>query len=249
MKEADVLQEIGLEKREANLYLMLLRLGPSTASKLADQTQIDRTTTYDILARLMKKGLVSYVIRNNVKYFQAAPPEQMLIDMQEKERKLESIMPSLIALQKLREEETKVEVYKGKEGIRTLYKMILKDKKGYYWIGGGTEACSRFPKETELFVRKAHLNKIKGKLVLREDAEFFIGKSEKYKLIPRQFISSTTTTIWGNKTGIFVWTEPFFAIVIENKEVAESNRNTFNYLWGLAKEPSKKHEKRTKLKE
>lgn len=231
----------GFERKEAQVYTSLLSLGASTASKLAEYAGIDRTSTYDILARLMKKGMASYVVKNNTKYFQAAPPEQILSDLKEKERRIEEVMPNLVALGKQNTEETKVEVYKGREGIRTIYKMMLREKKDYYWIGGGSEACRKFPELTESFVKKAHVSKIRGKLIFREDARFFVGESEEYRLLEKEFISSTTTTIWGEKVAIFIWSEPFYAIVIENKEVAESNRNNFRFLWKRSKKPDKAH--------
>ena len=46
--------------------------------------------------------------------------------------------------------------------------------------------------------------------------------------------------VWGNKTGVFVWSEPYYLIVIENQEIAKSNLTHFNYLWSIAEEPSKK---------
>jgi sugar-specific transcriptional regulator TrmB len=248
MKEEEILEEIGLERREARIYLMMLRYGSSTASKVADRAEVDRTTTYTILERLMKRGLASYIIRNNVKYFQAAPPEQILTDMREMERKVETILPHLNALSKSAKEETSVEVFKGREGIRTLYKMMINDGKDYYWMGGGAESCSRFPKETETFVKKANAKGMKGKLIFRETEEFFVGSGETYRLIPREYLSSITTTIWGDKTGVFVWSEPFFAIVIESKEVADSNRGTFDFMWEVGKKPSAEHMKAALVK-
>jgi sugar-specific transcriptional regulator TrmB len=245
MDTTQALVGAGFDDKEAKVYTSLLSLGATTASKLAEYAEIDRTSTYDVLARLMKRGMVSYVVQNNTKYFQAAPPEQILVDLKEKEKQIESVMPNLMALTKLEKEDTKVEVYKGREGIRTIYKMMLRDKSGYYWMGGGSEACKKFPGLTESFVKKAHASKIKGKLIFREDAKFFVGKSEEYRLIEKEYISSTTTTIWGEKVAVFIWSEPFYAIVIENKEVAESNRNNFRFLWKQSRKPSESHMKKT----
>ncbi|MBD3209862.1 hypothetical protein GF318_00590 [Candidatus Micrarchaeota archaeon] len=181
--------------------MALLGLGSATASKLSERSGIDRTTTYDVLSRLMEGGLVSYVIKNNVKYFRAAPPENILADPGDKEKKVRGILPRLTELTKMDKEETKVEVYKGKGGIRTLYKMILRDGRDYFWMGGGSEACTMFPAETETFVRKAHAKNMKGRLLFREGKEFFTGESERYRLIAKDFISSVTTTVWETEQG------------------------------------------------
>ena len=63
------LLKIGLTGIEADIYLALLTLGPSLVSKIVEKTGINRTNIYDRLKRLIDKGLVSYVIKNNRKHF------------------------------------------------------------------------------------------------------------------------------------------------------------------------------------
>ena len=49
--------------------------------------------------------------------------------------------------------------------------------------------------------------------------------------------------IWGNKTAIFVWSKPYYAIMINQKEITQSNRAHFEYVWKSAKLPSEKDRK------
>ena len=60
----EIIREIGLNEKEAKIYLELLKQKISTASKLAKITKINRTTAYLELENLMKLGLVNYVIKN-----------------------------------------------------------------------------------------------------------------------------------------------------------------------------------------
>ena len=57
----EILEEIGLSKNEAKIYLTLLDLGSATASKIADTSKMHRTTVYDALDRLVQKGIVSHI--------------------------------------------------------------------------------------------------------------------------------------------------------------------------------------------
>ncbi len=251
MREEIVLQELGIEPREAKIYLMLLRLTSATASKVAEQVGIDRTTTYDVLSRLIERGIVSYVIRNNVKYFKASSPEQLLLDLKEKEKHLKEVMPNLLALKKHEKEETSVELFKGKEGINSVLKIILQDKKDYLFVGGAQDFCRTIPIFMNQFLRKCYNQKIRGKLVCEEgfgdNKEDVIGKYETYKLISKKFVSSTIK-VWGNKTAFFIFTEPYHAILIKSKEVADRQRLFFEHLWKQAKEPTEKHQEKTLLK-
>lgn len=232
--------KFGLEEQEVKTYLALLDLNEATATKLAERTGIGRVNMYQIVNRLIDKGLVSYVIKNNVKYFSAADPETLLKDLQEKEHELKKILPELKKRQQLKISETKVEIYRGKEGIKTILKMILRDKKDYFMLGGAEECNKEFEPIMRIFIKHGEKAKIKGKFLERKEAKFFIGKHEEYKYIPKELISSTTLTIWDNKIATFVWTRPFYVILIENEQVAKTSLATFNYLWKTAETPTKK---------
>ncbi len=234
----EILVKLGLEEQEAKTYLALLDLGEATATKVAERTGIGRVHVYQIINRLIKRGLSSYIIKNNVKYFSAADPETLLKELQEKEQELQKILPELKARHKALKPETKVEIYRGKKGINTIMKMIIKNGKPYYILGGAKEACSIFELENMIFVKEAERLKLPGKILARKKDKFFIGKNEEYRFIPEHLISTTTMMIWDDKTAILIWSEPYYAILIENKEVTKGNLATFNYLWSIAEKPT-----------
>lgn len=242
------LKNIGLNEREAKIYFALLKLGEATASKISERSTVERTLTYRILTELIEKGFVSYIVKNNVKYFSASEPESLLKDLEIKEENLKKIIPVLKQIRREQGFETKVEVYRGKEGINTVFRMILKDKKPYYVLGGVEEACTRVRLINEMVTKRLEGGKIPGKIIEREGAEFFIGKNEAYKFISEEFLTSTSTIIWGDKTAIFVWSEPYYVILINNPEIAKSNLSHFNYLWNIAKKPSKSDRERRLLR-
>lgn len=251
METETVLREIGLDKREAKIYLSLLRLNSSTASKLAREVGIDRSTTYDVLAKLIEKGIVSHVIKNNVKHFNPTSPERLWEDLQEKQKRFREIMPNLMELSRREPRETEVELFKGKEGIITVFRMILRDKKDYLFLGGGQDSCKIIPLFMKQFLNKAHALGMKGRVICEEgfgnSRNDVIGKNETYRITSRKF-TSTTTKVWGNKTAFFIFTEPYYAILICSKEVAERQRLFFDYVWSMAKKPSAKQREKTLLR-
>ena len=239
MKEA-ILKKLGLSEQEVRIFLTLLRLGTSTASKIASETNIDRATTYRFLSSLIEKGIVSYLLTNNVRYFSAAHPSKLIEDLKEKMEKVNQIMPELENLINLPKEETKVELYKGKEGLKTIMKDILREKKPYTFVGEIDKFFVELDFYVYLWLREVEKKKIKGRLICNEEANFIIAKTEEYKLVSKQFISKISTFVYGNKTALFIWSNPLFGIVIENEDVANSNLLLFNFLWTLARNPNKK---------
>ena len=242
------LQKLGLEEQEVKTYLALLDLGESTATKLAERTGLGRVHMYQIVNRLIERGLASYIVKNNVKYFSASDPETLLKDIQQKEQDLQKILPELKARQNRLIPETKVEIYRGREGINTILKMILKDEIPYFILGGAEEACTIFELENMIFVKRAEKLKLPGKILARKKDTFFISKNEKYRFIPEHLISSTTQMLWGTKTAIFVWSEPYYGIIIDNEKITKSNLATFNYLWETAEIPTKADKNKRKAK-
>ncbi len=241
----ETLLKLGLEEQEIKTYLALIDYGELTATKLSEKSGLGRVHTYQVTNKLIKKGLVSYVIKNNVKYFSAADPELLLKDLEEKEENLKKILPQLNARKNTLNEETKVEVYRGLDGINSILKLILNDKKDYVMLGGGEE----FSKEevnviTSIFLKRAEKIGIKGKLLERKTADFVIGRHENYRFLDEEFFASTSSVTWGNKHAIFVWTRPFNVILITNQEIANSHFATFNYLWKSAEKPTTKDKKK-----
>ena len=55
----NLLVDVGLKEKEADVYIAILVLGRGTASKIARKAHIVRTTVYDILGSLFDKDLVT----------------------------------------------------------------------------------------------------------------------------------------------------------------------------------------------
>ena len=120
--DSSLLEDIGLTKSEINVYLALLELGSSSTGKIVDKSGASSSKIYEILDRLMQKGLVSYVVKSGVKYFEAADPNRILDYVNEKEsrlikqkEKIKSLIPEL-------ELKRKISKYKSEEEVIVKHK-------------------------------------------------------------------------------------------------------------------------------
>ena len=237
--DSGILDEAGLSKREAEIYLALLRTGGSLVSRIAKETGLHRSNIYDTLEQLQEKGLVSFVVKNNVKQYNAAPPERILHYLEERREKVKEALPELKRIENTQKEETEVKVFKAKEGFKTVLNEMLSDGKDYLWFGGCQEVDEVFHLELIQFLKKAEKKGIGGRVIERKDAKFPMGKNETVRLISKEFISLSSNAVWRNKTAIFISTPPFHIVLIDNKEIADSNRKVFEFLWKKAKGPEK----------
>ena len=69
--ETKILREIGLLDNEVKLYLELLKLGETSTGPLIKKTGIASSRVYTSLNSLVNRGLVTFITKNNTKYYKA----------------------------------------------------------------------------------------------------------------------------------------------------------------------------------
>ncbi len=238
----------GLSKREAEAYFILLSVNDSLASEISEKTKESRTNTYDTLNALIKKGLVSYVIKNNKRYFMATNPKKLLdwIDLkkeelEKKKKEMEKLIPDLAKLRLPQEKKVNVEVYEGKEGIRTMLKETIdsssRTKKEFLIFGAIAGALRDLdPIYHERYYIQRKKLKIKSRYIFIEGEKHPTAPFSLYRYLPKHYKSFVATTIHGDEVSFWLLTKPEVVILIKSKELAETYRNNFEALWKIAGE-------------
>lgn len=234
MEEA-VLERLGLDKREAKVYLVLLSLGTSTVSLISRKTKIERTQVYRILDLLIDKGLVSFVTENRTRKFSASDPEKILFQLKEKEAAFMEILPKLRKISSAGEkEEPSVEVYRGTRGMKAMVNEILKIKKDYCVLCGDYRTPSLSIFFTH-FMKEIEKQNIHEKVLIRRGSDIVRSKNTEVRFLPENYSFLSTTGICGDMVGIVIWSKPFLGISIKSKELASTYMNYFKLLWGISK--------------
>ncbi len=127
-----------------------------------------------------------------------------------------------------------MEIYKGKEGIKTILNEILNNSKEYF-LFGHLKFEEILPIYIKQFVKIADKKRIKEKAILEEEIEIIPIKNHEYKHISKQHLFPNATIVYKNKVAIFIWKEPYYITLIENKDVARSYKTHFELLWKIAK--------------
>lgn len=239
-----VLEEIGLSKNEAIVYITLLDLGSATATKIADKSKLHRTTVYDVLDRLVEKGMASHILKKETKYFEAAEPESLLGILKQREENLLKVLPQLKLSNKMSESKAKATIFEGLAGVKTTMRQnleTLKDGDTFYVFGVPKNVTDLVGRP---FLDWFHKKRIEKKVTMwhiyNEDA----GERMKYmnslpytkaRYFPPEYSNPVVTRIHGNKVVFVVWDENPMAVEIDDKRMADAYRKYFKLLWGLAK--------------
>ena len=243
------LRLLGLNDIDVKVYLTLLKTGTSLASEVAKKTEIPRASIYDILERLEKEGLVSFIIKDFKKYFSAAEPRTIVKALDYKRDKIKDIIPQLEEMSH-REfgESIKTEVYQGINGLQTILSMVLESKEMFV-MGASRKSMQVLP----YFMDKWHKERIKKKIEVtiiyndsldvresmqKEETKKLLGvpKYWKHKFLNVNYASPLMTMVFSDYTALIMWKKDMpSAILINNKDISETYKQYILNLWKLAK--------------
>lgn len=229
MEAETVLRKLGFSVGETKVYLTLNDHGSLKAGKVAKHAKIDRSHCYDILKSLTEKGLVSYVLIGEVKWFQATGPKRLLEYVKEQEEAVKSVLPDLHARHKAVKIEGQVRLFKGKKGVKSIFSDIARSGKDNLVFGSEGQFSKRMPVFAQQFERMKREKGFKTKMLIRKGRKERSGTGEKKYVDVAQ--SPAVTNIYGNKIAIIIWTDEPEGIVIENAAAAKAYRSYFELMW------------------
>lgn len=236
------LQEAGLTYNESKVYFSLLVLGTANAMEITKKSQVHRINVYDILERLQEKGLVSSIMNDKKKLYTATNPERLMELVKEKEFLINEAMPQLKQIFSEKKHNNQVYLLMGVQGIMQAYDMMLKQRQTIYSIGG-SGMTRQYLKHRHYAWNKKRLELgIKGKLLYfeftRKDKERgWDDPTMQIRYIPDKFRTKSMIDICGDLViNLHPIQNSILAIVIENKIIADSYRQFFNFMWEHAKE-------------
>ena len=245
----DSLKEAGLTEGEIKVYVSLLKLGPSTSGAIVDASGVSRSIIYNILDRLSDKGLVTHIIRDKTKRYEARDPTQIRDYLDKKQSKLdktkedvEELIPKLLEFRE-NTPNSRAQIYSGFKGVQSAHeRTYLKLKKGeeYYYLGVFPEQSEKY----QLYWQRDHKRRaksgIKCRLLYNQGTDKGVLKNRNsYKGGEARYMDSDVKTpawIMGYKdTTLIGLQDAEFAIEIVNQKIADSFKEYFEHFWKESK--------------
>jgi sugar-specific transcriptional regulator TrmB len=248
------LQKLGLNSKEASLYLVTLEMGEaSPVSTLAKKAGINRTTAYDILENLVKRGLVIASEHKGFRTYRAQPPDKLITHLKEEaerymrlSQEAQKILPELATHYHALSDRPRIYFYEGEEGLVRVYEETLtsteeirafanaqvnQDLLGWY-----------FP---QYYKRRAEKGiPIRG-LLMDNPVDRALHKIDKQhlrtsRIVPKSKLDFTPeVNFFDNKIMIADWKEKL-GIIIESREITKLFKQVFELAWEAAEKYEKK---------
>ncbi|MBI4163976.1 MAG: helix-turn-helix domain-containing protein, partial [Candidatus Aenigmarchaeota archaeon] len=234
-----IFQSLGLTEREAEVYLILLDTGSTTTGQIIKKSGLHKATVYSILQRLVDQGLVNYIMKEGIRYFESADPETFLDVLREREEGLLEILPELKKKKEQAKQKQEAYILEGLKGLKASRDKSLKIlSKGDELLVLGASRASNMALESYWinYHNKRVKEGIKARMLWNETAKKWGKDREKLpytqlKYLPKELETPANIDIYKNIVDISVFAEKPFIFHIENKTLADSFRNYFNLLW------------------
>lgn len=240
-------ENYNLSKREASIYLSMIKTGYSSILKISKVTEIKRSTVYITIEGLITKGLVKTIIRGKKKFYLPESPDKMISSLESRKLEIEKISPILKDVYLRKTDRPIINFYEGKQAIRNVYKEALSSQKETLWFGSARDMKNEFPEfyDWQVNIRRRNTNFEGMRDIVnntKADRDYaFLQNSKKdsrleVRILPQNlFFPDTDNIIFGNKLAILSIRRDFFATVIENTTVVNAYRCIFELAWSSAK--------------
>lgn len=241
---APLLESIGMDDKQAALYLTGLHIGTAPASDYAKKAGFNRITTYTMLEELVEAGHFTMVKKERAKWYAPVAPDFLVLEAQKNADALKKALPELRSLTGAAFRKPHVRYFEGWEGVRHVYEDTLTAKTELlnyansslirkHWPGYDTEYVDQRVKH-RIYLRGIAPDDATGKRVHGEDKKYL----REIRLVSlKQFDFQNEIKIYDNKIAIISFPKDeksMFGVIIESKEVAETQRQIFEMAWRYA---------------
>lgn len=233
-KLSSILVNLGLNSKEAAIYLALLELGEALPSTISRRTGIKRPTTYVVLESLKEKGVVSHVKKNNNHLFQAVDPRNFFEEHKSKLDLFKENLQVFLNLNKRYGALPQMSVFEGKEGLIQIMEDTLKTNDVLLCWADITLATDSLSEYYPTYIKKKVEKKIwlKGVFCYDQVALKFKKRGsmelrEIYVIPKEKFPFKNEINIYDDKVAI-ISHQDAVGVIIQNQNIADTQRSIFN---------------------
>lgn len=238
------LKDLGLNEKQAEIYLALVEIGRGTAYAIAKHAKVKRPNTYVILEELRQRGLVLKIPHDKNQVFVAKDPNELFVEQEEKIRTARKILPELLARASRKNNKAITYLFEGLDGVEKALKYkedSFEDKELLAFYAKAEKGASSIPKmyfdhDKALADQKT---KIRGFAPAHQSLQTF----RKRDTLPERNVIELPTSLFSPNVSVEVgdtFIKVFLhkekqALIVENKDFSDLMKQIFEMLWEAKK--------------
>jgi len=234
------LQEIGLNEKEAAIYLALLQVDNASVVDLSKKTKINRSTVYVVVEGLMKKGLVTETQIGKKVHYQAESPERLesfverqKVVFEERSKRLADIIPQIKGVQREQGQRPVLKYFDGREAAlnsnRDFFNTEDKEGVGYFMFNRDLIEEIFDPKEIQEIQKIRPDKNIKGKSIYVATKTTLSSNemTERKKIDGEKYPILCDISMYEDRVQFVTLGKKLSSIFIQSKDVAETLKSLF----------------------
>ena len=241
------LLDTGLSAKEADVYLAMLELGPSSVQDIAKKAGINRTTTYVMMEGLKRHGLMSSFEKGKKVMFVAENPQYLLTlltnrlaEETAKRDRMVSFIPQLMAIFNAVEDKPKVRFFEGEETYGIIRREMSEGRERNWEFYAVDESSTKLAtyQEEERIALSRQLRNARLLMAIKPGftPRYFDQKAFEARMIDYvQFPFTGSITVAGNKVCILTMRSHGMGIIMDSKEISDIFRAMYEAVWKSAK--------------
>ncbi len=235
------LKTAGLDKKEAFVYEEILRHGPINTALLLKKLPIKRGDLYNVLSHLERGKFIESLPEFKKLTYKVTDPEIIDHAVKTQERHVHEAKENLdliYSLYNLNMGKPGVRFAQGLEGIKEIFNETLKSKTEIVGYGDVDGWLTHLGKYTKWYGKERLRKNIKERIILPDTAtakkyfEEYDKRATEIKFVPHEkYVFSLEMNVFDDKVIYVTLREPFIALLISDKSIADTQRAIFELTW------------------
>lgn len=249
---SNLLSAFNLTPTQEILFEAALNNGTMTATQLARQVNISRTSVYDHLGRLLEHGLMTETTKNGIKAFAVEQPEKIDLLLNDRENKITMAKQSLELLKlnyyKIQaNQKPRFQMFEGKAELQQMMRDLLlypNITMRVYWPI--LDVIKLLGPDFIMEFNQARLkNRISLQTIWPHDQipsltkypwlKIGIVDKREVRLAPQGINFSLGYSIYGNTVRFLSSSKENFGFLMTSKEFADTMKGNFDIMWESSK--------------
>lgn len=237
-----VLENLGLSKKEAEVYLALLSIGTASVIQIAKAAKLQRSTAYFHINKLLQESLLETIVIGKKTYYRAASLNMLESRAQKNLQLVQEQMPQFEAMRHATAGESRMRILEGEKAMSAVYDEITRAASIRFWADL-VSFEKTFGDAFQTLSSAIAKNQIRTKEIIPDTLEAR-NSSKRYAAVAGKYYSSRISTrgaihndsaIYGDAVAMFyIHSAQLYVILIEEPSIVASMRTLFDMAWDSA---------------